>query len=139
MNYKQFKLTNGEELICDVVDEADDDVNLVVRHAMAISVRETSDGHIRYYTFRPWMVYQLRKDYFQLINETHIIGEGNPDPEVLNQYKLALEGELSNEPNSMSDNQSDLEDALDRLSNMIQNCDSSDDVVINLFDRKKLH
>ena len=90
MSYTQFKLSSGEEIIAEVIDEPEgDDYNIVIRRAMIIHKVEDKQN-IRYYSFRPWMTYQLDKDYLQLLNYNHIIGEAKPDELLLEQYMKAL-------------------------------------------------
>lgn len=93
---KQFKLTNGEEIITEVLEwpGIDDDstelADMVVRNTYKIvAIDQTIDGH-RYYTFRPWMIYQEGDDVYQTINVNHIIGEANPTEKLLEQYVIAL-------------------------------------------------
>ena len=68
--HRQFKLSNGDELIAEIVDEPnqDDEVNLVVRDAMQISRVDDREEGYRYYMFKPWMTYQIKEGYFQLLN-----------------------------------------------------------------------
>lgn len=49
--HRQFKLSNGDELIAEIVDEPnqDDEVNLVVRDAMQISRVDDREEGYRYY------------------------------------------------------------------------------------------
>jgi hypothetical protein len=88
---KQFKLSNGEEVVCDVVewpDPDDDSPDIVVRNCFKILIGGTSPGAdgIRYYTFKPWMVYQDEPDMYQVINGNHIVGEANPPAKLMEQY-----------------------------------------------------
>ena len=60
---KQFKLSNGDEIVCDVVEWPDvdgDSPDIVVRNVFKIVVAgvKSSKDSIRYYQFRPWMVHQ---------------------------------------------------------------------------------
>ena len=56
---KQFKLASGDEIICEVVQwNMDEETEIVVRKAMKLVMGETEGGNYRYYSFRPWMVYQ---------------------------------------------------------------------------------
>lgn len=89
--HRQFKLSNGDELIAEIVDEPNqDEVNLVIRDAMQISRVDDRDEGYRYYMFKPWMTYQIKEGYFQLLNYTHIIGEAKPEPIMFGQYRKAL-------------------------------------------------
>ena len=75
---KQFKLSNGDEIVCDVIEWPDvdgDSPDIVVRNCFKIVVAgvKSSGDNIRYYQFRPWMVHQDEPDMFQVINGNHII------------------------------------------------------------------
>lgn len=89
-NIRQFKLTNGDEIVCDVVEwpDADDEHNgLVVRNAYKIFMLNTlNPTENRYYQFRPWLVYQDNKEFFQIINADHIVAEATPADELLVHY-----------------------------------------------------
>ena len=56
-DYRQFKLANGEEILCEVMQWGDEDVAaIVVRKALKIYQVDRLDGY-RMYTLRPWMIY----------------------------------------------------------------------------------
>jgi len=85
---KQFKLSSGEEIVCDVIEWQDvegDDPNIVVRNAYCLLQLGTKKG-VNYYQFSPWMVYQNDPEFFQVINSMHILGEANPPKALLEQY-----------------------------------------------------
>ena len=53
---KQFKLTNNDEIICQVLQYDDaDNAAMVVRGTMRIIAAEDYTRGIRFYAFRPWM------------------------------------------------------------------------------------
>ena len=84
---KQFKLSSGEEIVCDVIEWQDDtegDPNIVIRNCYALKQLGVKEG-VKYYQFRPWMVFQNDPEYFQVLNSDHIIGEANPPTELLEQ------------------------------------------------------
>lgn len=141
--YYQFKLSNNDEIIAEVVSEPDDDdVNLVIRKAMMLVKVESQDGY-RYYSFRPWMTYQTDKLYLQLLNITHIIGEAKPDKGLLEQYFKAVEAETSSSA-SEEDIDSLLEEIIKRATeeqaeeNLRGDSDEPSNV-IRFIDKKKLH
>jgi hypothetical protein len=88
---KQFKLTNDDEIICEVVEwDNEDTSNIVVRRALKlINVEDFSKG-IRFFAFRPWMLFNDDPDEFQSINAVHIIGEINPSDDVVKRYKTSV-------------------------------------------------
>ena len=53
---KQFKLTNNDEIICQVLQYDDaDNAAMVVRGTMRIIAAEDYTRGVRFYAFRPWM------------------------------------------------------------------------------------
>lgn len=142
--YTQFRLSNGDEIVAQVVQEPEeDDVNLVVRNALMIVRAENVVEGYRYYSFRPWMSYQLNDDYYQLLNYSHIVGEAKPDTVLLEQYKKAIQLERdTHEPLSDSDRQVQQDMSIstaDYLRNLMNELDSDEPNNIIRFDRGKLH
>tara|TARA_R110000868_G_scaffold67271_2_gene199812 strand:- start:335 stop:763 length:429 start_codon:yes stop_codon:yes gene_type:complete len=93
---KHFKLSNGDEIVCDVIEWPDvdgDSPDVVVRNVFKIVVAGTKGNGIRYYQFRPWMVYQDEPGMFQVINCNHIIGEANPPNQLIEQYWKIIEAD----------------------------------------------
>jgi len=89
---KQFKLSDGEEVICDVVDWPEDgEKEIVVRNAMKIALVVSPNNLESYYTFKPWVQYIESDDEYIIINSDHIIGTSNPNKYLLYQFKSALE------------------------------------------------
>lgn len=100
---KQFKLTSGEEIVCQVLEWPDpddpDDNELVIRQPLKIVAYEPTVGGPRLYLFRPWMVLQAGEDQFQTLSDYQIVGEGNPTRRMLEQYVVACKHEMeSHEP-----------------------------------------
>jgi len=86
--HKQLKLTNGDELICEVIEK---DIDMLVRNAMKLMPMEDDGDNIRYYSFRPWMLLQHDEDAVQLIHSHHIVGEATPTAKMMEQYKYIME------------------------------------------------
>ena len=84
---KQFKLSDGEEVICDVIDWPENgEKEIVVRNAMKIALVVSSDNLESYYTFKPWVQYIESADEYIIINSDHIIGTSNPNQYLLYQF-----------------------------------------------------
>lgn len=131
---RQFKLTNGDEIVCDVVEwpDVDDDHNgLIVRNAYKIYMLNTlNPTENRYYQFRPWLVYQDNKEYFQVLNADHIIAEATPADELLVHYYKIV--------NNIDDD--NLEEKIDKLKEILNEFMSdSDSGNLIKFPGKKLH
>jgi len=91
-NIKQFKLTNNEEIICEVVEwnTGDDPGDILIKKALrVISVEDYQKGW-RFFAFRPWMSFQDDPNLLQTLNSSHIIVTSNPTPSLLKHYRRCL-------------------------------------------------
>jgi len=89
--FKQFKLTNGDEMICELVEDSDEDnVEIVVRKAMKIIVSDDLDAGVRYYTLKPWVSFQDHTNDLVVINSMHVVAEAIPSEIILPYYKSAI-------------------------------------------------
>ena len=53
-SFTQFKLSNGDEIIVNVLQEPEgEDINIVIKDAMMIVRSEEVDSGFRYYSLRP--------------------------------------------------------------------------------------
>lgn len=142
MNYTQFRLSNGDEIIAQVVQEPEgEEVNIVVRNAMMITRTDNLETGYRYYSFRPWMSFQLNNEYLQLLNYSHIVGEAKPSKTLLNQYLKSIEAQ--SDEGELSDHY-DSDDAItiQRILHKLQQAelsDSDNSNVVSLFNKDKLH
>ena len=84
---KQFKLTNNDEIICQVLQYDDaDNAAMVVRGTMRIIAAEDYTRGIRFYAFRPWMGFTDGPNELHTLNAVHIIGEMNPSDTLIDNY-----------------------------------------------------
>lgn len=88
MNLKQFKLTNNDEIICEVVE--DTDAGLVVRRALRVISADDFEDNIRYYQFRPWVSFQDDFDELCVLNIGHIISETLPSKTLAVHFANAV-------------------------------------------------
>ena len=89
--FKQFKLTNADELICELIEPADEDhAEIIVRKAMKIVIIDDYDVESRYYTFKPWISFQDTLDDLSALNYEHIVGEATPSETVMKHYVTAM-------------------------------------------------
>lgn len=94
MNIKQFKLTNNEEIVCEVIEwnTGDDIADVIIKKALrVISVEDYQRGW-KFFAFRPWMSFQEDPTSLQTLNSSHIIVTSNPSPDLLKHYKACLRG-----------------------------------------------
>lgn len=135
---KQFILANGDEIVCEVLEWADEQTpDMVVRRAFKVI---TLDDHIRgmrFYTLRPWMLYQSGKDVYNTINSMHIVAEANPSKKILTQYEASIE-EAEQDEEVISER---IEKATQRFKQAQEKtADSNNNIVyFGRFNKDKLH
>jgi hypothetical protein len=88
VTFKQFKLTNGDEIVADVVDSQDD--VLIIRAAMRIVETEVFEEGMSYFALRPYIAFQDTLDQLQLLNTRHIIAENTPSKYVMKHYARSV-------------------------------------------------
>ena len=88
----------------------------------------------RYYQFRPWLVYQDNKEFFQIINADHIVAEATPADELLVHYYRII--------NHIDDDEN-IEDKIDKLKEILNEFMSENDSdsgnLIKFPGKKNLH
>ena len=88
-NVKQFILTNGQEIICDVIEWAEENFSeIVVRNCMEIVWIHEKDTRI--YMFKPWMHYQESGEDLIVVNSEHIVSTAAPTEGLAHQYDIAV-------------------------------------------------
>ena len=99
---KQFKLTNNDEIVCEVHqwnDEENDDI--IIKKALKIVSVEDYTRGIRFFALRPWMSFQDDPDYLHSLNSSHIIVTSAPTKHMLKYYNTclkAIKGEMAKGP-----------------------------------------
>ena len=88
VTFKQFKLSNGDEIVADVVDSQDD--VLIIRAAMRIVETEVFEQGMSYFALRPYISFQDTLDQLQLLNTRHIITENTPSKYVMKHYAKSV-------------------------------------------------
>lgn len=86
MEIKQLKLITGEELICRVVEE--DEGDIVIKDGLNI-VCSLSQNGVRYYTFRPFLVYQDHDDNLSILRARSVVAYTNPSKDLIREYAIA--------------------------------------------------
>lgn len=90
--YKQFKLTNSEEIICEIIQwDTEEDSSIVIRGALRLVTMEDYDKGVRLFAFRPWMGFADDPETLQTLNASHIIGELTPSKIITTHYRSTLE------------------------------------------------
>ena len=107
VNIKHFKLTNNDEIVCEVLewDTGDDITDIVVSKALRVVALEDFYRGFKFFCFRPWLSFQDDPSSLQTINSSHIVVSSNPTPDILKHYKACLRAiahELNNKGKSKS-------------------------------------
>ena len=86
----QFRLSNGSEVVCEVMEwPADDGNQLIARNAMTI-INFEYDGGDRMDAFRPFVNFLEDEDDYIIINSDHIISVNRPREYLVDQYNVAI-------------------------------------------------
>lgn len=86
-NIKQLKLSTGEEVICEVVE--DDDFEVIVKNALKM-VSKIQDGY-KFYTFKNFMIYQDQPHSLQVIRADHIVSYAVPPKDLVLEWETGLQ------------------------------------------------
>ena len=92
-NVMQFKLTNGEEIICQVVDwPEDDDTDYIVHNALLL-MQQIVNGTRTKYMFKPWFTMAEKSDQYISISKEQIVACVYPN-EILNVEYINAKREM---------------------------------------------
>ena len=141
MQLRQFKLTNGEEIVCEVVVWPSDDIEeIVAKKCLKILVQEDYETNTRYYSFKPWLVFADNPDDLCTINPYHIVGEANPSKELIKHWSSTIKAFEEDTPkeNRLTEEENDILDkVLDKIRGEIE--EPRDDNVIKFKPKGTLH
>ena len=88
---RQFKLTNNDEVICEVLEwDSADNAAILVKGALRILNFDDFSKGVRLFAFRPWMGMQDDPDIFLTINAAHIVGEVSPSENIIKHYSKTV-------------------------------------------------
>ena len=130
MEIKQFKLTNDNEIICEIVKWTDEG-DVIVQSAFRIVQGEDPMRGIRFYYFRPFMVFQDNRP--QRINASHIIAEAEPTDEMIEHYAGAINDEVDRKNERKSITEKDVEEYRQKILEMFEQDED------NPKDKKLIH
>ena len=87
----QFKFSNGQEVVCEVMEwpEESNEKDIIVRNAMSIMMGETPEGE-RVYMFRPWAHYLDSPEEYIIINSLHVVSTNRPSNSLIEEYEYAV-------------------------------------------------
>tara|TARA_A100001011_G_C13922529_1_gene679760 strand:+ start:114 stop:602 length:489 start_codon:yes stop_codon:yes gene_type:complete len=89
---RQFKLSNNEEIVCEVVEwPTEEEPSMVIKRPMKVITMENYKEGSRYFAFRPWLIFQEEKNLIetssiQILNTMHIVVECSPSDYLKRQY-----------------------------------------------------
>lgn len=155
---RQFKLTNNDEVICEVLEwDTEDNAAILVKGALRILNFDDFSKGVRLFAFRPWMGMQDDPDIFLTINAAHIVGEVSPSENIIKHYaktvsviktmieekrypNLNMDKVLDEIPENATDEEFDeiLEDIIREEEDPIS-ADSSSDNIIKFRPKGTLH
>jgi len=145
LEIRQFKLANDDEIMCEVVEYHEEDDAIVIRKTMKMVQMDNIANGTRYYAFRPFMMYQMTKEAFQIINCAHIISEANPNQDLILEYFKAIETAMEDEggaKENMDDMREKYNNFVKRQNEMLMSeLDSStgSNVIKFSIDKSKMH
>lgn len=136
-DFRQFKLSNGDEIICEIVQwPGDDEEDMIIRKAMQLKSYDDDGRGIRYYNFKPWITMQEDTDGFLSLNYAHILAEVIPSDKMLKHFFEAVE----NSNLTPEEIQNKIDSYFEKLKKMAGELDSDFSNVIEFNpDRNKLH
>lgn len=89
-NLAQIRLSNGSELVCEIMEYAEDDrKEMIARNVMSIVLGEYGDGE-RVYMFKPWIHYLESPMEYTMINSEHVISINRPNYMLVTEYYRAV-------------------------------------------------
>jgi len=97
MDLKQFKLINGDEVICEVLEyNTEDNDMMVVTKALKIVSMDDLDQSMRYYTFKPWQLMNNNPGALHILNAYHILSQTTPSTVAVEYFNDVIK-EMSEE------------------------------------------
>ena len=90
MNLKQIKLSNDDEIICEVIQApTPTNPDIIIRRALKLLCVEDHDRNLRYYSFKPYMSFVDNIDALQSLNTNHVITQLTPSTGLALHYATA--------------------------------------------------
>jgi hypothetical protein len=136
-NIKQFKLTSGEEILCEVIEWPEEgECDIIVRKILQITTLDDDIRGLRMCSLKPWMSMQEDDDCFQIINSNNIAAEANPTLTLLEYFNNAhanTEEDVADKLNNA------IKQAKKKVDQILQDRDQVGDDNIIQFDKNKLH
>lgn len=110
MNIKQIRLTDGSELMVEIVDNQTDTGDFVIRNPLRIERVDDIARNQTVYLFRPYMVYQINKEQRPIVvNGSQVVAMALPDYEFAESYLetvktyIEADGELEEDSETLDE------------------------------------
>lgn len=140
-NILQLKLSNGEEILCELIEvpsdeNVDEDYEIIVRNCLSITKVQVSGDKV-FCMLKPWLSFQdMSENNLASLNPQHIIVRCIPCDDIMTQYLNAVDHCEDENTSGISINDEDRLDAstwMDRLglakSNIIEMYDSDENII----------
>lgn len=112
---RQFKLTNDDEIICEVLDmDTSENAAILMRGALRVVEEQDFERGIRFFGFRPWMSFNDDPKILQTLNAGHIIAEITPEDKLVKIYAETIK-DLINAKGKKNIPVDELQDAVDNM------------------------
>jgi len=116
MNLKQFKLTNGDEILCEFVEEDEQTGLVLVRKILKIISTDDFESNVRYYSFKPWVSFQDDFDEIVILNSDHVVGQTLPSKSLVTHFAIACKEVLQSAKDKKNLNLDEILAATDDMS-----------------------
>jgi len=88
---RQLKLSSGEEIICQILDWADEEAgDVVIRYAYRLYTVDDDARGYRLFSIKPWMTMQEGDDMFVTMNIMNVIAQAKPSGKIEKQFWNAV-------------------------------------------------
>lgn len=109
-----FKMANGEEVICQVIDWAEDsEDDYIVKDALNVIQTTIANNQTRY-MFKPWFTMAESPDQYICISKDHIVACTLPNNTLFSEYRRAVNQMISSKkrPSPLDEVQEDPSESL---------------------------
>jgi hypothetical protein len=91
-NLQQFKMTNGDEIICELVQwPENEDQDVIIRKVLKINSSESYVSGAKYYSLRPWMSFFDNMNLLYMLNPLHVVCQIEPSADLKTLYLETLQ------------------------------------------------
>jgi len=140
---RQIVLSNGQEILCEVIQWPDLDVDdsevMIIRKAAKIIIQENFKEGTRWFTFRPFMTYQDDNSSLCSLMPYHIISIGHPSNLLEKQYQKYVSLMIQELEQKQEENSDTLSDFIDTSDYDIDSDADLDNILPFKIDPNKLN